>query len=177
MKISETYKRMLLETKKIKYDMRNINGGFSGGVDIVPGEHAGVMDITINIYGGSKSRAHPYKVPPSIQQYQQAYLVAKQTGDPVSKAIRQSLRAYYDNLNTSISLEIVRLMREFDAGSNAAINKAVQTVNAMYMQGATQPLTQEPEVAPEQQPQQQQQQQQRQPPQPERSPQPPRGTR
>tara|TARA_R110000822_G_scaffold128195_28_gene263970 strand:- start:7408 stop:7809 length:402 start_codon:yes stop_codon:yes gene_type:complete len=133
MKLSNEARRVVEgRKKKIRYDMKNISGGFSEGVDIMPGQHSGVMDISIDIYGGSKSTAHSYEVPPSIKQLQTAYIAATQKGDPVASDIKRQLEAYYTNLRRAISLHIVHLMQQFDSGANDAITSAVKKINSKY---------------------------------------------
>ena len=131
MKIAEEYRKLLRE-KKIKYDMKNVNGGFSGGVDIKPGQTAGVMNVAVNIYGGSQSTAHAYEVPPKIKDIQEAFIAARQTGDPVAADLKTELNAYYNNLKRAISLHIVQAMQQFDAQANASIQTAIQQINAKY---------------------------------------------
>jgi hypothetical protein len=132
-KLVEEYRRILFE-KKIKYDMQNVNGGFSGGVDISPGQTSDVMNISIDIYGGNQTTSHPYKVPPRIKQIQQAFITARQTGDPVAGELKSELKEYYNNLRRAISLQIVRAMQQFDAQSKEAIAQAVQQINARYQE-------------------------------------------
>ena len=133
MRLSDEYRRLKEgNKKKIKYDMKNINGGFSDGVEIKPGEHAGVMDISVNIYGGSQGLAHAHQVPPSIQEIQKAFIAAQQTGDPIGAELRADLEAYYANLRRAISLEIVRLIQQFDAQANESIANAVAKINQKY---------------------------------------------
>jgi len=133
MKLSNEAKKIVEgNKKKIKYDMKNINGGFSDGVEIQPGEHSGIMNISVNIYGGNTKSAHPYQVPPSIKKLQAAYIAATQVGDPVSGNLKVQLEAYYTNLRRAISLEMVKLIQQFDAGASESISTAVQTINQKY---------------------------------------------
>jgi hypothetical protein len=131
MKIAEEYRRLLRE-KKIKYDMQNVNGGFSGGVDIEPGQHAGVMNISVNIYGGSQSTAHAYEVPPRIKELQEAFIAARQKGDPVAGELHSELKEYYSNLKRAISLHVVKAMQIFDQQASSSIQAAIQSINAKY---------------------------------------------
>lgn len=131
MKLTEEYRRLLRE-KKIRYDMKNVNGGFSGGVDIKPGQDPGVMNISINIYGGSQSIAHPYQVPQRIKELQEAYAAARQSGDPSSEEFKTELREYYNNLKRAISLYVVKSMQQFDEQASVAIQNAIQQINAKY---------------------------------------------
>ena len=121
--------------KKIKYDMRNINGGFSDGVEIRPAQNdPAIMNITINIYGGSKNSFNAYKVPPRIQELQSAFLKTRQTGDPFAAEFKKELDAYYDNLKRAIGLEMVRLIQEFDAQAKDSIGRAIGKLNQRYQQ-------------------------------------------
>lgn len=132
MKLTDAYIKLNEEAKKIRYDMTNINGGFSDGVEIKPGNSASVMNISVNIYGGSPKTSKPYAVPKSIADMQQAYIAAQQSGDPVSSDIRSELETYYNNLRTAISLEVVNIMKNFDAQARDAINRAVANMNKKY---------------------------------------------
>ena len=134
MKLSETYRLLSEEAKKIRYDMVNINGGFSGGVEIKPGTTPANMNISINIFGGSQSNSIAYNVPKRISEMQQAYIAAQQTGDPVSGEIKTELETYYNNLRQAISLEIVALMKSFDAQAKEAVTRAVTNMNKKYGQ-------------------------------------------
>jgi len=136
-KLCEEYKRQLNERKKIKYDMRNVNGGFSDGVEIKVGANAGVMDVSVDIYGGGNNLYHPFSVPPAIQKLQEAFLAAKRTGDPVASEIQNQLESYYANIRRAVSLEMVRLMQDFDKNAAGVITNAVQTINGRYQQGSS----------------------------------------
>lgn len=129
MKLLDLYEE---KTKKVRYDMVNVNGGFSDGVEIKPGDNPSVMNVSVNIYGGSLQRSHPYNVPKSIADLQQAYIAAQQSGDPVSTQIKDQLEAYYNNLRRAISLEIVALLKSFDEQANAGITRAVTNLNKKY---------------------------------------------
>ena len=122
-------KEVITEKKKIKYDMKNVNGGFSDGVEIRPGQHAGVMNISIDIYGGSTSTALAYPVPDRIKQLQTGFLAARRTGDPVDQALYGELEAYYENLRRAIALEVYQLMRQFDAQVGQVVSNAVNNYN------------------------------------------------
>jgi len=130
--ISEEYRKLLRE-KKIKYDMQNVNGGFSGGVDIAPGQTAAVMNVSVNIYGGSQDTVHAHQVPPRIQQMQEAFLAAKANGDPAAGEFQQELKEYYNNIKRAISLHVVKAMQAFDQQANASIQAAIQQINQKYM--------------------------------------------
>lgn len=137
MRLADTYRNLVTEKKKsnaVKYDMQNINGGFSNGVEIKPGSHAGVMDISVNIYGGNQKTAHPHQVPQSIQQLQEAYIAARKTGDPVASDIKIELEAYYTNLRKAISLEVIRLMQQFDTQAKESIAATVARINQRYQE-------------------------------------------
>lgn len=134
MKLIEAYKLLKEEDQKIRYDMTNINGGFSDGVEIKPGSDSTTMNVSVNIFGGGQSNSLPFTVPTQISDMQQAYVAAQQTGDPVSGDIAGELEAYYNNLRTAISLEMVALMKKFDADANAVISRAVANMNKKYGQ-------------------------------------------
>lgn len=132
MKLVEAYRLLQEESKKIRYDMTNVNGGFSDGVEIKPGENSGVMNVSVNIYGGSPKTTHPYNVPPSIAQKQEAYIAARQTDDPSSAAFERELETYYTMLRQAISLEMVAIMKNFDEQAGLVISRAVANVNKKY---------------------------------------------
>jgi hypothetical protein len=132
MKLSNNAKILLEEKRKIKYDMKHINGGFSDGVEIKPGQHAGLMNISVDIYGGSNGLSHPHQVPQSIRELQEAYIAAAKTGNPSATDFKPELEAYYTNLKRAISFEIVRLIQQFDQGASTAIATAVQKINEKY---------------------------------------------
>jgi len=134
MKLIEAYKLLKEEEQKIRYDMVNINGGFSDGVEIKPGSDSTVMNVSVNIFGGSQSNFLPFTVPKQVSDMQQAYIAAQQTGDPVSADIASELESYYNNLRTAISLEMIALMKRFDAEANAVITRAVANMNKKYSQ-------------------------------------------
>lgn len=132
MRLSNTFRLLTEESKKIRYDMVNINGGFSDGVEIKPGGDPTTMNISVNIFGGNQSNALRYNVPKQISDMQQAYIAARTTGDPVSSEIEVELESYYNNLRQAISLEVVNLMKSFDEQANTVISRAVANINKKY---------------------------------------------
>lgn len=136
MKLSEEYKKIISERKKKKnsYSMKTVNGGFSDGVDIKPGANAGVMNIGIDIYGGSEGITHPHRVPPKIQQYQQAYLQARQTGDPMSEDFKVELERYYADLRNTISARFIQLLEQLDQNVSQVVANAVKEANSRYQE-------------------------------------------
>lgn len=118
--------------KAIRYDMHYVNGGYSDGVDIKPSSNVSNMDVTINIYGGNQGSKNMYAVPASIRELQEALLAARRIGDPVASDIRIELDDYYENLRRAISLEVVRLMKDFDANMKQRLDIIVQNINQKY---------------------------------------------
>lgn len=120
------------EKKKIKYDMTAINGGFSDGVDIMPAQGGATMDVSVDIYGGTQTQAHLYQVPPAIQKLQQQVVAAKQRGVPVPQETTRQLNTYYNNIKQLISVTMVKLMKQLDAGAKESITAIIQQENAKY---------------------------------------------
>lgn len=137
--ITELYADVITEAKKIKYDMINVNGGFSDGVTVQPGANAGVLSISVDIYGGGTSANHMYKVPKKIAEYQAAYLAARRVGDPASAELSTELQAYYKNLKKAISIEVVNLISQFDSQMKTVIDSAVTNLNKRYAEPVEEP--------------------------------------
>lgn len=131
-KLSSMYEQTILEARKIKYDMINVNGGFSDGVTVQPGANAGLLSISVDIYGGGTKASHVYKVPRKIAEYQSAYLAARRTGDPTSAVLSSELQSYYKNLKKAISLEVVALISQFDNQMKTVVDTAVANLNKRY---------------------------------------------
>ncbi len=131
-KLADIYGHVISEAKKIKYDMVNVNGGFSDGVNVQPGSNASVLSISVDIYGGGTKNSHLYKVPKKIADYQAAYIAAMKLGDPTSTALSAELEAYYKNLKKAISLEVVTLISQFDGQMKVVIDSAVANLNRRY---------------------------------------------
>lgn len=112
--------------------MQYVNGGFSDGVDIGIGQDASKVNIKIDIYGGSNNTSTPYQVPRSIQDLQDAYVAAKQQGDVVTPEIKKELEDYYNNLKRAISLEVLGLIKNFDAQVKEAVDRTVANYNSKF---------------------------------------------
>lgn len=131
MKLTEVYLSMLSE-KKIKYNMQNVNGGFSDGVSINVANHPGAVSVSVNVYGGGELNSVKFKVPSKIAEFQEAYISARRTGDQISNDLSTELNSYKSNLKKSIGLAIVKLMEKFDVDAKVAISDAVARVNNLY---------------------------------------------
>lgn len=141
--LESLYEQALEEAqKRIKYDMVNVNGGFSDGVDIRPGTNAGLLAISVDIYGGGTKNSMMYNVPQKIAEYQAAYVEARRTGDSVAPDLNRELQSYYKNLKKAISIEAVRLISQFDQEMKVVVDKAVANMNKRYG------TPQQPEAAP-----------------------------
>lgn len=130
----QRYSNYLMErkSKKIKYDMQHVNGGFSDGVEIGIGSDASKVNVKIDIYGGSNNTVAPYPVPRSIRDLQDAYIAAKNQGDPVTPEIKSELESYYKNLRKAISLEVLELIKNFDKQVKESVDRTVSTYNSKF---------------------------------------------
>lgn len=168
---------ILLNEKKIKYDLSSVNGGFSDGVDINVTKKVGTIGISVNIYGGGNLNYLSFKTPQSIVEYQDALIAAMRVGDPVTSELSVELNAYKKAMKKAVSLAMVNVLRKFDEDAKAAINAAVSEVHASYGQTRSdEPVVKKPkpkqaDQAPEQsaQPTQPQPKPQIQPPPPSKA--------
>jgi hypothetical protein len=124
------------EKKKAKYDMQNVNGGFSmsNGVQASPGTgpDAGKLYVSVNLYGGGKPQQHAFPVPDRIRELLMATQAADQSLDPVEGDLRGELSEYYKALRKEITIAMIRLIRKFDAAAGQAIVQAVENLNRRY---------------------------------------------
>lgn len=168
---------ILLNEKKIKYDLSSVNGGFSDGVDINVTKKVGTIGISVNIYGGGNLNYLSFKTPQSIVEYQDALIAAMRVGDPVTSELSVELNAYKKAMKKAVSLAMVNVLRKFDEDAKAAITAAVSEVHASYGQTRSdEPVDKKPkqkqaDPAPEQsaQPKPPQPKQQIQPPPPSKA--------
>ena len=138
MNISEEYLKLLAE-KKVKYNMQNINGGFSDGVTINVSKQPGAVGVSVNIYGGGEPRQLRYAVPHKIKTYQDAYVAARRTGDVIGNDLSVELNTYKSNLKKAIGLSMVKLLEKFDIDAKAAIENAISRVNSLYTEESITP--------------------------------------
>ncbi len=116
----------------LKYEMKFANGGFNNGVEIKPARD-GKVELKVSIYGGGEQnimRISP--VPESISKMIQAYEIgAEKTGEPDS-GITTELQAYFDDIRTNLSVEIIQIMTEVDTKIESAIKRAFSSANSRY---------------------------------------------
>ena len=128
------YKYLIEERRKkrkLKYNMTAVNGGFSDGVEIIPGDGE-QLNLSIDIYGGTQKNIHSYKLPEEIYELRKAYNIAVKSGDPTAPEIKEKLDAYYDEVKRVVSVEIVKLLKIFDDKAQRVIDSAINTVNSKY---------------------------------------------
>lgn len=142
-KLSEEYQKLLTE-KKIKYDMINVNGGFSDGVEVDIYRNVGAMNVSVNIYGGGTLHSLKYHVPDRIKEYQDAMVAARQTGDPVGTEFSGEVEKYQSMIKKAVGLAMVSLIEKFDQDAKLAISAAISRVNKVYKAGDAPPVESEP---------------------------------
>ena len=124
----------LLVEKKIKYDLKNLGGGFKDGVEVAPGQGdlSNTIMVSATLYGGGTKEYHNFSVPKKIAQDIAAHRQAVADNDPIASDIEQTLNQYYDEINKEISLSLVRLMRALDRKAYQLMQTAVNNVNSRY---------------------------------------------
>lgn len=132
--------RDLLLEKKIKYDLKNLGGGFKDGVEVTPGQGQMQKQISISatLYGGGTKEYHSFDTPKRVQQNLSAFHQAQASGDAVGPEIQQDLARYYDEVKKEISKDIVKLLQVLDKKVYQIMQNGVQRVNARYSQQAPQ---------------------------------------
>ncbi len=148
LKLAEEYQKLLAE-KKIKYDMINVNGGFSDGVEVDIYRSVGAMNVSVNIYGGGTLHSLKYHVPPKIKEYQDAMVAARQTGDPVGTEFSGEVEKYQSMVKKAVNLAMVALIQKFDQDAKVAISASIARVNKVYKSTEDEaPSTTAPAAAP-----------------------------
>lgn len=130
--ILETIKPLM--EKKLKYSLKNVNGGFSDGVSIDQGTgvDADKIFVSVNIYGGGKTKRHFYTPPKEIQDLLNARLAALQNNDPVSEEIEQEINKYFTTIKKAVGIKIAKLLQDFDTKSKTVIHQTVISINNTY---------------------------------------------
>lgn len=122
------------EQEQNSYEMKYVNGGFNGSVDIQPGvaENLGKVSVSINIFGGGEKKKITISTPPKIKKMLQAYQIAVHKQDPSADKIKKELEAYYLELKNTIARNFAPLMKELDGKAKQVIIKSMQEINSKY---------------------------------------------
>lgn len=112
----------------LKYEMTYVNGGFNNGVEIKPGR-GGKVELSISIYGGGEKKSLGVSpLPPSIAKLIGAYEVGADQ-DIDSPEITDELKRYFDEINQTLSMKIIDILKETDIKTRKAIKETFSSVN------------------------------------------------
>jgi len=121
-----------LVEKKIRYDMKNLSGGFSDGVDIETGRTPGTISLSVNIYGGGANVKHTIKLPDKIAKLQSAYIMAVKNNDPTAKELKLQLNSYYNLIKKALSTQVSKMLMDFDSEFGRRMRMIIKKINARY---------------------------------------------
>lgn len=112
----------------LKYEMTYVNGGFNNGVEIKPG-HDGKIELSISIYGGGEQKKLGISpLPPAVTKLTKAYEIGANQ-DIDSPEITDELKRYFDEINQTLSMKVIAILREADEKVKAAIQSTFKQVN------------------------------------------------
>lgn len=112
----------------LKYEMTYVNGGFNNGVELKPAR-GGKIELSIAIYGGGEKKVLGISpLPPSITKLTQAYEVGADR-DADTPEITDELKRYFDELNQTLSMKVIDILRETDEKVKKAIKETFSSVN------------------------------------------------
>lgn len=122
------------EDNKIKYELKSIGGGYSGGSNVGYDDTTKKIRVEVNLYGGSKKQAGLYNFnpPESIAHLVTRFLQARQDASQDSVSLQQELDQYKVTLAQEIDKEVVTLLQQVDQELETAIKNAIRKINYKF---------------------------------------------
>lgn len=112
----------------LKYEMIYVNGGFNNGVELKPASD-GKVELSIAIYGGGEKKTLGISpLPPSIAKLMKAYEVGA-ASDANTPEITDELKRYFAEINQSLSMKVIDILKEADEKVKAAIKSTFRETN------------------------------------------------